>query len=159
MVGKLLAERLGKQFVEMDELIVQKAGMSIPEIVERYGWDKFRDIEEEVTREVAVLDNAVNATGGGVVTRENNVKELRKSGKLVWLKVSLDTLLERIGDDPSRPSLTGRSRRDDMEVVLTERSPIYEQAADLSIDTEGKKPEAVAEEIIGRMQKEGLLDD
>ena len=159
VVGKLLAERLGKQFVEMDELIVRKARMSIPEIVERYGWDKFRDIEEEVTREVAVLDNVVNATGGGVVTRENNVKELRKTGKLAWLEVSLDTLLRRIGDDPSRPSLTGKSRRDDMEIVLTERSPIYQQAADFSVDTEGKKPEAIAEEIIDRMQKEGLLDD
>ena len=159
MVGKLLSERLGKQFIEMDELIVQKAGMSIPEIVDKYGWDKFRDIEEEVTREVAVLDNAVNATGGGVVIRENNVKELRKNGKLAWLEVSLDTLLERIGDDPSRPSLTGRSRRDDMEVVLTERSPIYEQAADFSVDTDGKTPGEVAEEVIGCLQKEGLLDD
>ncbi len=159
MVGKLLAERLGKQFVEMDELIVRKAGMSIPAIVEKYGWDKFRDIEEGVTREVAVLDNAVNATGGGVVIRGNNVKELRRKGKLVWLEVSLDTLLERIGDDPSRPSLTGRSRRDDMEVVLLERSPIYEKAADFAIDTDGKKPEAVADEIIGCMRKEGLLDD
>ena len=148
VVGKLLAERLGKQFIEMDELIVQRAGLSIPEIVESYGWGKFRDVEEEITCEVAKLDNVVNATGGGVVTREENIRELKKKGKLVWLTVSLDTLLKRIGDDPSRPSLTGRSQREDMEVVLTERSPVYEGAADVIIDTEDKTPEEIAEAII-----------
>jgi shikimate kinase len=148
VVGKLLAEKLGKRFIEMDELIVQRAGLSIPEIVERYGWERFRDIEEEITREVAGLDNIVNATGGGVITREKNIQELKKRGRLVWLQVGLDTLLKRIGDDPSRPSLTGRSRREDMAVVLAERSPIYERAADITVDTEGKTPEEVAESIL-----------
>ena len=81
-IGKLLAKRLGKQFIEMDELIVQRLGQSIPEIVNRYGWEKFRDTEEEITREVAGLDNVINATGGGVVTREENIRELKKKGKL-----------------------------------------------------------------------------
>ena len=147
-VGKLLAEKLGKQFIEMDELIVQRMGLSIPEIVEGHGWEKFRDVEEEITREVAKLDNVVNATGGGVVTREKNIWELKQKGKLFWLKASLDTLLKRIGNAHSRPSLTGRSRREDMEVVLAERSPIYERVADFIIDVEGKSPEEVAEAII-----------
>jgi len=146
-VGKLLAKRLGKQFIEMDELIVQKAGHSIPDIVKRYGWEKFRDIEEEVTREVAAQDNVVNATGGGVVTREKNIQELKKKGKLVWLKASPDTLLRRIGDDQYRPSLTGRSPREDLEAVLAERTPIYERVADFIMDTEDKKPEEVAAAI------------
>ena len=64
-IGKLLAKRLGNQFIEMDELIVQRLGQSIPEIVNRYGWGKFRDVEAEITREVARLANVVNATGGG----------------------------------------------------------------------------------------------
>ncbi|MFC2047195.1 shikimate kinase [Chloroflexota bacterium] len=148
MVGKLLAERLGKQFVEMDELIVQRAGLSIPEIVDRHGWEIFRDIEEEVTREVSELDNIVNATGGGVVTKRNNIRELRKKGKLVWLKANLDTLLRRIGDDQSRPSLTGKSQREDMEVVYTERRLLYERIADIIIDTMNKTPEEVVEIIV-----------
>lgn len=146
-VGKLLAKRLGKQFIEMDELIVQRLGQSIPEIVNRYGWQKFRDTEEEITREVARLDNVVNATGGGVVTREENVRELKKKGKLVWLKANTDTLLRRIGNGKSRPSLTGKSKREDMETVLSERSPIYERVTDFIVDTEGKMPEEVAEAI------------
>jgi len=156
-VGKLLAKRLGKQFIEMDELIVQRIGLDIPEIVKRYGWDKFREVEEEVIREVAELDNVVNATGGGVVTREENVRELKKKGKLVWLKADTDTLLRRIGNDEYRPSLTGRSPREDLEAVLAERTPIYEQVADFIIDTEGKKPEEVAEAIAKQYSEQGGL--
>ena len=155
-VGKLLAERLGKRFIEMDELIGQRAGLNIPEIVTKYGWEKFRDVEEEITREVAGLDNVVNATGGGVVTREKNVRELKQKGKLFWLKASLDTLLRRIGNDQSRPSLTGKSPREDMESVLTERSPIYERVADFIIDTEDKKPGEVAEAIIKLYTEQGF---
>lgn len=155
-VGKLLAQRLGKQFIEMDELIVQRMGFSIPEIVRRYGWEKFREVEEEITREVAELDNMVNATGGGVVTREENIRELKRKGKLVWLKVSLDTLLRRIGNGQSRPSLTGRPQREDMETVLAERSPIYERVADFIIDTEGKTPEEIAEAIIKLYGEQGF---
>ena len=159
-VGKLLARRLGKQFIEMDELIVQRIGLDIPEIVKRYGWEKFREVEEEVTREVAELDNVVNATGGGVVTREENVRELKKKGKLVWLKANTDTLLRRIDNDEYRPSLTGRSPREDLEAVLAERTPIYEQVADFIIETEGKKPEEVAEAIAKQYSEQwGLMID
>jgi len=158
-VGKLLARKLDKQFIEMDELIVQRAGKSIPEIVSRYGWEKFREVEEQITREVAELDNVVNATGGGVVTREKNIHQLKKKGKLVWLKANLDTLLRRIGDDQYRPSLTGRSPREDLEAVLTERAPIYQRVADFIVDTEGKRPEEVAEAIIELLGNKGSPND
>lgn len=156
-IGKLLAKRLGKQFIEMDELIVQRLGQSIPEIVQRYGWQKFRDVEEEITREVAGWDNVVNATGGGVVTREENIRELKQKGKLVWLKANTDTLLRRIGNDQSRPSLTGKSPREDMEAVLAERSPIYQRVADFIVDTEGKMPEEIAEAIANLYTEQGLV--
>ncbi len=156
IIGKLLAKRLGKQFIEMDELIVQRLGQSIPEIVQRYGWGKFRDTEEEITREVAGLDNVVNATGGGVVTREENIRELKKKGKLVWLKADTDTLLKRIGNSQSRPSLTGKSQREDMEAVMAERSPIYQRAADFIVDTENKTPEEIAE-VIAKLYTEQEL--
>ncbi len=156
-VGKLLAKRLGKQFVEMDELIVQRAGLSIPDIVDRYGWEIFRDLEEEVTRDVAILDNIVNATGGGVVTKKQNIRELKKKGKLVWLKASIDTLLKRIGNDEYRPSLTGKPLSEDMEVVLAERRPIYERIADVIIDTDGKTSEEIVEAIVKLYTKQGFV--
>jgi shikimate dehydrogenase len=147
-VGKVLAQRLGQELIEMDELIVQKEGMSIPEIVKEHGWEGFRDLEAEITAEVAERDNIINATGGGVVVREPNVSRLKQNGLVVWLTAGVDTLLERIGDDESRPLLKGKSQREDMEITLAERQPLYQKAADITIDTEGKTPEAVAETIV-----------
>jgi 3-phosphoshikimate 1-carboxyvinyltransferase len=150
-VGRLLAQKLGKRFIEMDEMIVQRMGLSIPEIVQKYGWGKFREVEKELTLETAKLDNVVNATGGGVVTNEENIRALKQKGKLVWLKVGLDTLLQRIGDDPSRPSLTGKPVREDMAAVLAERTPLYQRAADFTIDTDSKSSEEIVESIIKLM--------
>jgi len=158
-VGKLLAERLGKKFMEMDELIVQRAGCSILEIVKNHGWEQFREIEAEVTRVAAKLDNVVIATGGGVVTREENIQELKRKGKLVWLNADIETLIKRIGDDESRPSLTGKPLREDMATVLAERTPIYQRVADITIDTEGKNPDKVAEEVAKLYPEKDRVND
>jgi shikimate dehydrogenase len=147
-VGKVLAQRLGRELIEMDELIVQKAGLTIPEIVEKHGWERFRDLEAELTAEVAKLDNIINATGGGVVVREPNVTKLKQNGLVVWLTAGVDTLLARIGDDESRPLLKGKIRREDLEITLAERQTLYQKAADITIDTEDKTPEAVVETIV-----------
>jgi shikimate dehydrogenase len=152
-VGRILAQKLGRDFVEMDELIVQKAGLTIPEIVARNGWEKFRELEEEITSEVARRDNIINASGGGVVTIEKNVQALRKNGLLVWLQASVDAILKRIGEDSQRPLLVGRTPREDMEKTLAERIPLYQQAADLAIDTESKTPEEVAKAIMKLLTK------
>jgi shikimate dehydrogenase len=152
-VGRILARRLGRKLVEMDELIARRAGLAIAEIVEKYGWEKFRDIEEEVTSEVAGQDNIINASGGGVVTREQNIAKLKKNGVAVWLKAGVNTLLERIGKDSPRPLLVGKTQREDMEITLKERMSLYHKAADFMVDTEGKTAEEVAETIIKSLKK------
>jgi shikimate dehydrogenase len=151
--GRILARKLGRELVEMDELIARRAGLSIAEIVEKYGWEKFRDIEEQVASEVAERDNIVNAAGGGVVTREKNIMKLKKNGVAVWLKAGVDTLLERIGENSQRPLLAGKTQREDIEITLNERKPLYQRAADLAIDTENKTPEEVARAIIESLEK------
>ncbi len=157
-VGRILAARLKRQLVEMDDLIVQKAGISIPEIVERYGWEKFRDLEAEIAGEVARLDNIVNATGGGVATREQNVRELKRNGVVIWLTASTDSLLQRIGDDKNRPSLlSDKTPEEEIEITYNERKSLYQQAADLVVDTENKTPQEVAETIIGLLAGKGRL--
>jgi shikimate kinase len=159
-VGRILAQKLGRELVEMDRLVSVRAGLSISEIVARYGWSKFRDIEEEITGEVAELNNVVNAAGGGVVTREKNIQSLKKTGVLVWLKASVDTLLERIGEGTERPLLVeGRTQREDMEMTLNEREPLYQKAADLVIDTKNKTPEEVTEAIIKLLTIRGVTRD
>ena len=159
-VGKILAQKMGKEFIEMDELLTRKAGLTIPEIVAKYGWGKFRDIEEEITDEVARRDNIINASGGGAVTREKNIIKLKKSGVLVWLQAGVDTLVSRTGEDAGRPPLVeGRSRRGDMEMTLRERIPLYQQAADLTINTENKTPEEVADLVIKLLAVRGFTGD
>jgi shikimate kinase len=159
-VGKILAQKLGREFIEMDELITRKAGLTVPEIVEKYGWGKFRDIEEELTGEVAGRDNVINASGGGVVTRENNIIKLKKSGILVWLQAGVDTLVSRTGEDTDRPPLVeGRTRWEDMEITFKERKPLYQQAADLTINTENKTPEEVADLVINLLAVRGFTGD
>lgn len=155
-VGRLLAARLRREFIETDELIVQRVGLSIPDIVRESGWERFRREEAQVVQEVSGRDGAVIATGGGVVVKEKNIQQLRRKGKLFWLKAGLDALLARTGDDPYRPSLTGKPFREDMESVLTERTPIYERSADFIVDAEGKTPEQVVEEIVEILTERGL---
>ena len=156
-VGKILAKQLGKRFIEMDKLIVKKAKMSIPKIVEKFGWDKFRDLEEQVATEVSKLKNVVNATGGGVILRKRNISNLKKNSIVIWLQARIDTLLKRIGDDPNRPSLTGnKNRRTDMQITFKERKSLYQKAADFIIDTENKGISQVAEEIIKLLKRKGV---
>jgi shikimate kinase len=157
-VGKILAQKLGRELVEMDELIAQRAGLTIPEMVERHGWERFRDIEEEITGEVTGRNNMVNAAGGGVVTREQNIARLKENGVLVWLKANLDTLVERVAEDNQRPPLVeGRSRWGDMEMTLEERKPLYQRAADLVVNTENKTPEEVADLVINLLTIRGFI--
>lgn len=159
-VGKILAQKTDREFIEMDELVTRKAGLTIPEIVEKYGWEKFRDIEEEVTGQLAKLDNIINASGGGVVTREQNIARLKKKGVLVWLQAGVDTLANRIGEDKGRPPLVeGRTGREDMEITFKERKALYQQAADLAVNTESKTPEEVAEGIIKLLAVRGFSLD
>jgi len=94
------------------------------------------------------------------VTRENNIIKLKKSGILVWLQAGVDTLVSRTGEDTDRPPLVeGRSRREDMEITFKERKPLYQQAADLTINTENKTPEEVADLVINLLAVRGFTGD
>ena len=158
-VGAILAGQLHRELIPMDALIVYEAGMTIPQIVETYGWARFREIESQVTQKVARLRGIINATGGGVVLNPQNINALRAAGIVFWLDVSVDNILHRIGEDPNRPSLTGRaSRRDDMAATLAEREALYRQAAHYVVDTSGKSQEHIAEEIVKILQEqEGMV--
>jgi len=147
-VGEILAKRLKLKLVNLDERIVAKAGRRIPEIVEKYGWDYFRDLESEVVAEAVKGDGQVLDCGGGVILRDKNTALLKKAGKVFWLQASIPTIVSRIQTGTERPSLTGKSFTDEVADVLREREPKYRAAADQVVDTEGKTPEQVAEEIL-----------
>ncbi|HEY6873343.1 MAG TPA: shikimate kinase [Geobacteraceae bacterium] len=148
VVGKLLASRLGMTYVGMDAAIVERAGMSIPEIVAESGWPRFRDIESAEARELAGRDSLVIDTGGGVIERPENIEVLQKNALVFWLKASVATIVSRIQGCTERPSLTaGKSFTEEVAEVLERRTPLYKSAAHYEIDTDPLTPE----QIVGRI--------
>lgn len=149
VVGKLVSERLQMKCIAMDSRVVEKAGMSIPDIVENHGWTTFRDMESEVTRELAELDDIIIDTGGGVIERPENIDVLQANSCIIWLKASVGAIVSRIQGGSERPSLTGeKSFTEEVAEVLERRTPRYRNAAQYEIDTEQLTPEQVADRII-----------
>lgn len=153
-IGKLLAERTGKLYISTDGKITEKAGMSIPAIVEKHGWQYFRDLESSVVEEVSGLENFVIDTGGGVVLRGQNVGHLKKNGRLILLTAALEKIVERIQSDPNRPPLKeGMSFMEEQKKVLEERAPIYKAAADFTVDTSNEPADSCVDRIISYITK------
>lgn len=151
-VGKIVAARIGRALVSTDAEIVKRAGLSIPDIVARHGWDHFRDLESQICLELGGRDDLVIDTGGGVILRSHNVELLKKAGTLFWLTASVSTITTRIGRDTQRPSLSGtKSFVEEIQDVLRERTPKYEAAADHVITTDGRSIVQIADEILARL--------
>ncbi len=149
MVGRILAQRLGMVYEGMDTNIVTRAGMPIPEIVERFGWDRFREIETQEALDLAGQDNRIIDTGGGVIERPENMPALDRNGVVFWLKASVETIVRRIRGDDQRPALTeGKTFTEEVEEVLDRRREKYKAAARFELDTDDLTPEQVADEIM-----------
>lgn len=149
VVAEILSEALRMKRIGMDAEIVNQAGVSIPEIVEKYGWDRFRDIETEVAVTVSQLDRVIADTGGGVIERPENIEALKKNGIIFWLKASVDVIVSRIESGTERPALTeGKSFTEEVAEVLEKRTQKYSSAAQYEIDTDNSSPDQVADRII-----------
>jgi len=169
-VGKVLAKRLGKEFVELDLLIEQRTGKSIPEVFQQDGEVAFRELEIEVTREVSRGKNLVIACGGGIVLNRINIDRLKNESIIVYLVASPRVLLRRIsgsgekrpllktsnrgGDEPRHYDLDARSPLDrSIQELLRFRKPFYDRAADIRIDTSKLDIDSVVERIIVELKK------
>ena len=151
-VSRVLAKRLQRELVSTDAEVVKRAGLPIPTIVEQQGWERFRDLESAVCRDLGGRDNLIIDTGGGAILRPQNVEVLKKNGRFWWLTAGVETIVRRIGHDTQRPSLTGaRSFLDEISEVLAERVPKYQAAADWTIATEGLTVHEVVERILGQV--------
>jgi shikimate kinase len=152
-VAKLLALRLGWDWVDADVEIELRAGKSIAAIFADDGEAAFRDLES-VVEELAGRERIVIALGGGAVLRERNRVALVNSF-IAWLQASVDTILERVTADAStaarRPNLTVKGGRAEVEALLAEREPIYRRIAATVVDTDDKTPAEVAEAILAEL--------
>ena len=149
VVAQILAGRSGMVCEGMDANIVKRAGMPIPQIVARFGWDRFREIETEEALALAGRDNLIVDTGGGVIERPVNIPALKKNGVVFWLRASVETIVQRIRGDDQRPALIrGKSFTEEVEEVLAKRRDKYRAASHYEIDTDDLTPEQVADKIM-----------
>jgi shikimate kinase len=151
-VGSRLAARLKMKFVDTDDLVEERRGVPIGDIVKSKGWDYFRRLEKSVIEEISKGDHLIIAPGGGAVLDADNVKVLKRNGFVIWLKANQQTLLKRIqndrGSSTRRPTLTGKGTLEEIEETITEREPFYEKASEVQIDTSKLDVEAVVERLL-----------
>ncbi len=154
-VGRALAGKLGWAFLDMDEALVAGFGMEIGKWVELHGWESFRQEEAKLLESLARSNRLVLATGGGVVLKGPNREALKRDFFVVWLQASSDVVHARLtGDSKSRgqrPSLTGLPLREEIESLLLERRPLYEETSDMALDTDFASPEGLASTIHERI--------
>lgn len=151
-VGRALASRLRWGFLDMDELLTQRLGASIAEVVARQGWPFFRQAEARLLEELQTMWHTVLATGGGAIEHQREWQQLRRYGLVVWLDAEIATIRQRLLDDPysgqQRPSLTGHAVQDEIGMLLERRIPFYQAGSDLRLATDNNTPEQLVSQIL-----------
>jgi shikimate kinase len=155
-VGRKLSQLLCCPFMDLDQVIEEREGRSIPEIFSRDGEPEFRRIELEALKHiVGERPSLVLALGGGAVMTAECAEIVHSDTICIYLKASVDTLMEHLsGQTGSRPLLDSSSLKERIETLMTQRSATYEKTAHIIIDTDGKSIEAVASEIISIIREE-----
>jgi shikimate kinase len=148
-IGRRLATRLGHEFLDSDELIIESAnGRSISDLFAEEGEERFRERETNALQGLIGSTAIVLATGGGAVLRPMNREILRTIGTTVWLHADPEILFERATRSRKRPLLEVENPRTTFNTLLEARLPVYEQAADLKIDASGLSHEQTVESIV-----------
>ena len=147
-VGRRLAQRLGRAFVDTDRLVEARAGKRIATIFAEDGEPAFRTLERAAVAEAAGRGGPVVAVGGGAVLDPENVRCLRAAGVLVYLTARPEIIMGRVGDGSNRPLLQGDPRAA-VARLLAERGPVYAAAEDITVDTSGR----TAGEVVGEIQR------
>ena len=142
-IGKILASRLHKDFVDTDILIQEQIGMSIKDYIKMYGEEAFREVEKVVVREISKKNNQVIATGGGVILCDENIENLNQNGKIVFLNRKLDNLIPT--DD--RPLTSSKKM---LEEVYQKRLPVYQTTCEFMVDN-NQEIEKVTDEIVKKV--------
>jgi shikimate kinase/3-dehydroquinate synthase len=134
-VGRALAKKLNKRFIDSDHEIEARSGASIPLIFEVEGEENFRQREAEVIRDLTALQGIVLATGGGAILRKENRDFLKARGTVIYLRASISHILQRTSRDKNRPLLQTADPRKRLEELAREREPLYCEVADMIVET------------------------
>jgi shikimate kinase len=147
-VGRRLEKSTGLPRFDTDEMIAAKFDLSVPRIFEVHGEDVFRDAESEALQQLKSREPSIIVTGGGIVLRTTHRELLRQLGTVVYLQADEETLFERISRRASRPLLRTEDPRATMKELLERRLPLYEEIAELKIDTSRLSHDEVCELIL-----------
>ena len=150
-VGALLAERLGRGFVDVDAEIERREARLIREIFADDGEPAFRAIERDVTLELLAGDGVVSLGGGAPMTPA--IADALAAHTVVWLQVDAHHALKRVGIDEARPLLAGTGMRATLIKLLNERTPTYQRLATHAVDTAGRTPDDIVAELIDRLEE------
>jgi len=149
-IAASLAPKLGFDLCEMDTRIVEASGLSsIPAIFQEHGEAYFRALESQVAESLTNIRHVVISTGGGVITNSENMGYLKHEGLVIYLKATFATVCERIGDISTRPLFQDSSRA---LSLFTERTPIYESFADVTIETDGVSTDGLTGQIVSTLE-------
>lgn len=155
-IGRHIAQIGNRTFVDTDDVIQQRAGMTIPEIFAEEGHDAFRARETEALKSLLQCRGHVIATGGGIVTQPRNLPLLEQLGFVVWLRADEEVLFERVSRNADRPLLQTVNPRETLRQMIRERTPLYEQASQFVIDTSWLRPADLAGAVLNEMRRRGL---
>lgn len=147
-VGRKLANAFSFEFADTDAMIEEAYGKTISKMFEEDGEEYFRNAETELLRKLSTdAEGLILATGGGMPMREENAALLREIGTVVFLDAKIETILERLQNDTGRPLADGEDREKRLRPLFEKRLPVYREAADYILDTEGKSFYGMIEEI------------
>jgi len=149
-VGELAAKMLGMEYVDADQYIVEKAGMTISEMFERYGESYFRDREHEAMQELSGRENTIISSGGGALTFQRNVDAVRAGAFIVYIHTAFALCYERISKDPNRP-LVKANTKESLKALYNRRDGLYRACAD-TIITNNTTPQESAEALCARIK-------
>ena len=156
-LGRHLAQVLGRPFYDSDKVIEERTGADIPWIFDREGEAGFRQRESAVLADLASMDRIVIATGGGAVLAQDNRRIMSSTGTVIYLSSTLNELLRRTAKDRKRPLLQTESPRTVLKNIMRERGPLYEEVADIAIQTDGRGPRWVVTELARRLRDPAQL--
>lgn len=146
-LGQTIHRMYRLETIDTDKAVENKEGLSVREIYEEYGQEHFRECEVRIMRKISGRKGLVVSTGGETPLQEENLK-IMKNGKVIYVRTPFEEVLKRVRRRKTRPMLDGKTDEEIFE-LMKEREKIYEEAADHIVDTDGKKPEETAAEVVG----------
>lgn len=148
-IGIRLSYALKRTLIDTDKWIEKKQGMSVSDIFAKYGEAAFRQMETDCIKElIAAQDHQIISTGGGLPVKEDNHALLKELGCVYYLKVTTQTVYERLKGDTTRPLLQGDDPKTKIEALLSVREPLYEKCADIIIEVSDKSFDEIIEKIV-----------